>query len=117
MNDLEEFTENISLEHYAECFGVDKLSNDIFPLDYTLIDKEQQKDPTLLKALKANLYTIKAFCGGDDKSIELICHNDKIVIPTSLRQRVVEWYHTYLLQPGLNRTEESICQHLAWPNL
>ncbi len=29
----------------------------------------------------------------------------------------MEWYHTYLLHPGETRTEETIAQHLYWPNI
>ena len=46
-----------------------------------------------------------------------IIHNDKIIIPSSLKQHVVEWYHTYLLHPGEKRTEETIGQHLYWKNM
>jgi hypothetical protein len=113
---LEDFSDNVTLHHIAECFGVEDLDDNVFPLTYKLIDKEQQSDKQLLKALKSGLYSIHAFCGGGTKR-DLICHNGKIVIPTSLRQRTVEWYHQYLLHPGLNRTEESIRQHLTWPTL
>ena len=40
-----------------------------------------------------------------------------IVIPQILRSRVLCWYHEYLLHPGINRTEETIGQHLYWPDL
>ena len=43
--------------------------------------------------------------------------NGKNYVPRSLRKHVLEWYHTYLMHPGANRTEESIKQHLYWPGL
>ena len=33
-----------TIHHYAECFGINDLPNDTFPLTYELIDWEQQKD-------------------------------------------------------------------------
>ena len=57
--------------------------------------------------------TLTKFHGGE----ELICLNRKIFVPTSLRRRVVEWYHTYLLHPGESRTEGTIMQYLYWPNI
>ena len=61
-------------------------------------------------------YHTKSFRGGGTNHT-LICHKDKIVIPSSLQNRVVEWYHTYLLHPGVNCTEATIRQHLWWPNM
>ena len=37
-----------TIHHYAECFGINDLPNDTFPLTYELIDQEQQKDSQLL---------------------------------------------------------------------
>ena len=34
-----------------------------------------------------------------------------------MQKRVLDWYHTRLLHPGHNRTEETVSQHLWWPNL
>ena len=46
-----------------------------------------------------------------------MCHNGKIVIPKLLQRHVIYWYHTTLCHPGVNRTEESISQHLWWPKM
>ena len=29
----------------------------------------------------------------------------------------MHWYHTYILHPGMDRTEAMIHQHLYWPNI
>ena len=34
-----------------------------------------------------------------------------------LQKHVIDWYHTTLCHPGINRTEELITQHLWWPNI
>ena len=46
-----------------------------------------------------------------------MCFNDKIVVPNKLQKHVVDWYHTVLCHPGINRTEETISQHLYWPKM
>ena len=53
--------------------------------------------------------------GGTTK--QLACYKDKIVIPKMLQKHVIDWYHTVLCHPGINRTEETISQHLWWPKM
>ena len=109
--DLQPTTLLTTLETMAKHLGLDDddLPADAYPLHYKLIAREQNKDRNLFKLLKSNTsgYTIKSFCGGGKKR-DLICHNDKIVIPSSLQRRVVEWYHTTLCHPGETRTEQTI---------
>jgi hypothetical protein len=76
----------------------------------------QCKDNELLNKLKNNAYHLKFFCGGGKKR-DLICRKDKIVIPTTLQRRVVDWYHSVLSHPGETRTEQTLRQHLWWENL
>ena len=49
---------------------------------------------------------------GGDKTWELVCYKDKIVVPKSLEDHIINWYHTVLCHPGELRTEETIRQHL-----
>ena len=107
---------NITREALAELYGVDKLDDDIFPLKYKIIDKFQQKDPKVMDNLKRAIYHTETFCGGG-KERQLICKNGKIVIPAALQKYVLNWYHTYLLHPGTDRTERTIAQHFFWPTL
>ena len=81
-------------------------------------DAAQRLDTVLLSKLKNNNagYSSKAFCGGG-KERTLITRNDKIVVPKTLQKRVITWYHDTLCHPGVNRTEETIKQHLWWPNM
>ena len=46
-----------------------------------------------------------------------MCYKDKIVVAKALQTRVVDWFHNYLGHPGINRTEETISQHLWWPEM
>ena len=48
---------------------------------------------------------------------DLLCNKDKIYIPQSLRQKVLSWYHEYVLHPGQTRTEKIIRNTMAWPGL
>ena len=61
-------------------------------------------------------YYLKTFLSGG-KQWKLICLKDKIVIAKSQQQQVVNWYHNFLGHPGINRTEESIGQHLWWEDM
>ena len=100
----------------ADHFGLEELPEGTFPLRYSILDKYQQKDQEMVKALRAGQYQTKTFRGGG-KEYLLITQDGKIVVPKVLQQYVLNWYHTYLLHPGANRTEECIRQHLTWPGL
>ena len=63
-----------------------------------------------------SLYYLKDFHGGG-KVRSLVCFKDKIVVPKKLQKHVMDWYHTVLCHPGINRTEETIGQHLWWPKM
>ena len=102
--------------HFQENFGNDELDDDIFPVSYSLIDKEQQKDKKLLAKLKLGHYGITSFLGGD-KTVNLVTWKEKIVIPSSPEDWVARWHHAYLLHPGINRTEAAIWQCLHWLNM
>jgi hypothetical protein len=55
------------------------------------------------KGLSQPHYSMQSIEGYD-----LLCFKDKIYIPQSLRQRVLSWYHEYLLRPGQTCTEQTI---------
>jgi hypothetical protein len=59
------------------------LMTNAFPISYTLIDREQKKDKTLLKQAQTCSYSLKKFHGGGT-TVSLLCFKDKIVILTSL---------------------------------
>ena len=62
------------------------------------------------------MVSISTFCGGGKKR-NLICRNEKIVIPETLQRRVVTWYHNILCHSGETRTEQTLKQQFWWPNL
>ena len=110
------FTEALRSELYA--FDEEDLPETSFPLSYEFLGKEQSTDAAILKELAKtkSRYSFTPFTGGG-KTRELICYNGKIVVPTRLPPRVIQWYHDYLGHPGINRTEETIGQHLWWPKM
>ena len=111
-------------EANALLYGVEKqkattesVSGSTFPLTFKHIHKVQRSDDKLLELLKSHdKYSLKIFRGGG-KHYELIVYQDKIVIPTNLQRRVVEWYHEYLCHPGETRTEQTIRQYYTWKSI
>ena len=101
----------------SDLFAVGELPDDIYPLNFKLIQKEQVCDTKLIDfTAKRPEYSLEVFHGGG-KSSQLLCKNGKIVIPKSLQQRVVDWYHTMLCHPGISRMENTIRQHFTWQHL
>ena len=86
-----------------------------FPLTGKIIHDHQTKDKALRKNLRGdqrNLYSTKKI-----EKYKIITYKDKLYIPATLQQRVIEWYHEYLCHPGENRTEETIRRTMTWPEL
>jgi hypothetical protein len=102
-----------------ECFGVKQPDEIVFhPLNFKHLLKTQENDKTIMKilAMPNSKYELQDFHGGG-KTTALICYRSKIVVPNKLQKSVISWYHTTLCHPGINRTEETIGQHLWWPNM
>jgi hypothetical protein len=79
----------------------------------TLIFKEQVKVEGLREyGLAQPHYSTQHIEGYD-----LLCYKEKIYIPQSLRQRVLSWYHEYLLHLGKTRTDKTIRNNMIWPGL
>jgi hypothetical protein len=75
-----------------------------FPMHTALIFKEQVKVQGLReKGLSQPFYSMQHIEGYD-----ILCYKDKIYIPQLLRQRVLSWYHEYLLHPGQTCIEQTI---------
>jgi hypothetical protein len=41
----------------------------------------------------------------------------RIVVPLDLRARLLEWYHTKLVHPGVHRLYNTLRQHYTWPKM
>jgi hypothetical protein len=102
-----------------ECFGLKQPDETHFhPLNVKHLLKTQESDRTTMKilAMENTKYELQDFHGGG-KTTALICYRNKIVVPNKLQKTVISWYHTTLCHPGINRTEETIGQHLWQPNM
>eukprot|EP00957_Ditylum_brightwellii_P052555 3985083-Ditylum_brightwellii.AAC.1 len=97
--------------------GVDALDDEVYLLQFKLIQAEQQKDKQLLEKARTSSasYQVKDFLGGRNK-YQLICLNDKIVVPKSLQSKKVNWCHVTLCHPGQTRTEAAVRQHFTCNN-
>jgi hypothetical protein len=51
------------------------------------------------------------------ENIKVFCKDGKLLIPTSLQQRAVAWYHHYLQHPGNMHLEETLCLLMYWKGL
>ena len=99
------------METMSEIYDIKELPEGVFPLSFKIIDRYQREDPILTGKLTCSECEKVSLCGGIN-NFELVTFKDKIVIPQLLQKYVVKWYHTYLLNPGLDITEMMICQHL-----
>ena len=83
------------------------------PISTRTIALEQQKDLVLQRQLNRHPdYFSKSVHG-----TEVILFNDKIYVPKSIRTRLIDWYHSNLQHPGIDRTEKTIRMHFVWPGM
>ncbi len=110
--------EQMSNEQLAEVYVEDE--NDFptdYPLSYWQIEFEQGWDNDLQELYaRRDLYERKTF-KHLDRSFELIMREGKIVLPKSLQDKAVHWYHDTLMHPGKTHTELMIGQHFYWKGM
>ena len=95
-------------------FACKALDMKIFPLKLSVIAYYQKCDRELQNLVGMPPHVSRqTFHQGE----QLLCYKNRIFVPQALRKHVVEWYHTYLLYPGESFTEETIAQHIYWPNI
>ncbi len=51
------------------------------------------------------------------EDVQVLCKDDKFVIPKELQKHAVEWYCTYLQHPGTTHLEETLCAAMYWKGL
>jgi hypothetical protein len=109
-------TDSDNLDSYTDkhddwnlVFAHHKEEEEVHPLTLTEIADAQCKDQELKAYFKKN-----AIMPHKDMGIQLIedtkvlCKKGKVIIPTSLCQRALKWYHYYLQHPGKLRLEETM---------
>ena len=71
----------------------EELPDDAYPLRWSLIQREQEKDQRLQQAIsKYKGYHRKVILGGG-KEFKIAHCKEKVIIPKTLQVRVVNWYH------------------------
>ena len=94
-------------------FAIRSDEKEICPLTVSEIAEEQTKDKSLQKQ--------KGTSNVGETLIEntcyVLCKNCKLIIPKTLQNRVVAWYHHYLHHPGHNRLQETLRSAMYWKNL
>jgi hypothetical protein len=115
------YSQQLSRHVVSQKWASNSISNIKLTMHTALIFKEQAKvkdtgqgTRIIEKGLAQPHYSIQHIEGYD-----LLCHKEKIYIPQSFRQqqRVLSWYHEYLLHPGQTRTEKTIRNTMTWPGL
>ncbi len=99
-------------------FAHHKEEEEVYPLTFPEIADSQRKDQDLKAYLKEN-----EIMPQKDMGIQLIedtnvlCKKGRVIIPTSLCQRAVRWYHHYLQHPGHSRLEETMRSVMYWKGM
>ena len=76
-----------------------------------LIKFYQDQDPALEKELNTRGHSLTT------KVIEGSNLLPRIIVPTAMKERVLDWYHDILAHPGETRMEGSIRSVCTWNNL
>ena len=81
--------------------------NDIYPPTVAEIEQAPKRDPKLKGLFRKKPEPIKDMSlKVIDETDVIVYKNKRLVIPVSMRNQVVQWYHHYLMQPGHTRLEK-----------
>ncbi len=90
----------------------------IYPLILTETADAQCQDQELKVYYKKNAKNLqKDICIHLIEDTKLLCKNDKIIIPTSLRRRAVSKYHHYLQHPEHLPLQEIMRSMMYWKGM
>jgi transposase InsO family protein len=96
------------------------------PITFAEISRKQKNDPYVLKLqdqapdrLGEIFEDIGRKTGPDRVLTESspVDGKSRIVVPLDLRARLLEWYHTKLVHPGVHRLYNTLRQHYTWPKM
>jgi transposase InsO family protein len=106
----------------AQVFAnVEDGEEEIHPVTISEIASQQRTDHDLKGYFNKNIeeartnerYSLKVI----DETDVLVYDDKRLVIPTNLQSKVVQWYHHYLMHPGHTRLEETIAATMYWRSL
>ena len=89
-----------------------------FALDVKMFQEHQKNDKRIIKQAelalnnKTSIISLKEVEG-----VDLVHKNNKIIVPDTLKDRVMDWYHDVLVHPGMTRMEASISSVYTWVGL
>ena len=75
-----------------------ELPEDIFPINFKIIDQYQWKDPSLKDKYEMGKYQKGSFRRVGNINISLITCDDEIFIPSILQNYVLNFYHAYITE-------------------
>ena len=96
---------------------IEELPENAFSIIFKLIQKYQRAEPSIKAKYEDGTYHRSYYCGGSNIDLKRIVCKDKIFPPWKLQSYVLYCYHTYLINPGMDVLEETICQHLYCPDI
>jgi len=88
--------------------------DDEFPLDFKVISHHQTRDNMLKQSMIANP---KSYQTKFVNNTKLLFFKNTVVLPSSLVQSVVSWYHDNLNHLGIQRTFKTINMHFTCKGL
>ena len=116
-SDLFDTTERVINMTEAEAL-VEEILDSEFLLDVHTFKKHQHNDTKLQQRVsKAIKKGSKVISLKKVEGVDLLHENNKIIVPNTLKQRVLDWYHDMLVHPGEKRMENSIRAIYTWPGL
>ena len=99
--------------------NTDEDNQKVYPLTVAKIAEEQRTGLALQDYFTAGCTQAQSdfqVCVINDSGV-LIKNGHRLVIPSSLQQRTVAWYHHYLQHPGHTRLEESLKATMYWKSM
>ena len=120
------FTDKREVDVVEESFDMSPYQRFTQPMTFRTIEKEQQKDryiAELQQRAPERLGELFEDLGRKEGSISVLTEKNpqdgtsRIIVPETLRSRLVEWYHTMLVHPGVHRLYNTLRQHYTWPKM
>jgi hypothetical protein len=97
-----------------ELFNLD--DSNVFSLDLAVIAEKQASDNDLQQHLLREPQKYKQAVR-DGVTLYVHTATQTIYVPVSLRQSILQWYHTSLQHPGIKRMQATIKESFYWPGI
>ena len=105
------------MQSYSHVFATNLSDDEIYHLTVSEIADAQRADPTWKKLFKEERSKSGIRKVIIDETEVLVFEKSRLVIPSVLRSRALQWYHHYLQHPGTSRLEETLIAVMYWPGL